>query len=79
MGCIINMVGNEKFLYIDQDILYFFLDYYLGMGGLDIFKIYKKFNGCWFLIKNFCFLLNLGGDDFGLIIDYKVKKLGDLF
>lgn len=78
MGRTINTAGNEKFPYIDQDTLYFSSDHHPGMGGLDIFKTYKKSNGRWSPIKNLRPPLNSGGDDFGLIIDHNAKKSGDL-
>ena len=64
----INTIGNEKFPTLDGDTLYFSSDYRTGMGGLDIFKIYKLRNGSWSSATNLRSPVNSGGDDFGMVI-----------
>ncbi|MEZ5043405.1 MAG: OmpA family protein [Saprospiraceae bacterium] len=78
LGRTINTAGNEKFPYIDKDTLYFSSDYHPGMGGLDIFKSYNKGDNQWSPVQNLRPPINSGGDDFGLIIDEKAPKTGDL-
>lgn len=39
------------------------------MGGLDVFCIYFLNFGNWVLLINLKLLVNLGGDDFGFVVD----------
>jgi peptidoglycan-associated lipoprotein len=78
LGRTINTIGNEKFPVVDKDTLYFSSDFHKGMGGLDIFKVYRLANGSWSSAKNLEPPINSGGDDFGLMIDYTVDPEGDL-
>lgn len=70
----VNTIGNEMFPTLDGDTLYFSSDYLIGMGGLDIFKVYVMNNGAWSSPYNLKAPINSGGDDFGLILDHSVPK-----
>ncbi len=70
----INTIGNEQFPVVDGDTLYFSSDFHTGMGGLDIFKVYRRSNGSWTSPYNMKAPINSGGDDFGLVIDYDAPK-----
>lgn len=64
----INTQGNEQFPYLDGDTLYFASDGHVGMGGLDIYKVYKMQNGSYSSPQNLKPPLNSGADDFGYTI-----------
>lgn len=66
----VNTTGNEKFPAIDGDTLYFSSDHHPGMGGLDIFKVYRLDNGAWSSPVNLKAPINSGFDDFGWVVDY---------
>lgn len=68
LGRSVNSPGNEKFPTIDGDTLYFSSDHHTGMGGLDIFKVYRLRNGSWSSPYNLKSPINSGGDDFGLVV-----------
>ncbi|MCB9283960.1 MAG: OmpA family protein [Lewinellaceae bacterium] len=68
MSRAINTPGNEQFPYFDGDTLYFASDGHPGMGGLDIFKIFKMSNGNWSSPYNLKPPINSGADDFGFCI-----------
>ena len=65
----INTSGNEKFPFIDADTLYFSSDAHTGMGGLDIFRVYKTSPTSWSSPINLQAPINSGADDFGFVID----------
>lgn len=65
----INTTGNEKFPFIDADTLYFSSDAISGMGGLDIFRVYKTTPTTWSSPVNLMAPINSGADDFGFFID----------
>jgi outer membrane protein OmpA-like peptidoglycan-associated protein len=68
MSRAINTPGNEQFPSLDGDTLYFASDGHLGMGGLDVFKIFKMRNGNWSSPYNLKPPVNSGADDFGFCI-----------
>lgn len=68
MGSKINTAGNDVYPFLDKDTLYFSSDGQPGMGGLDIFRTYKKFQR-WQWPQNLRAPINSGGDDFGFILD----------
>lgn len=68
MSRAINTPGNEQFPYLDADTLYFASDGHTGMGGLDLFKIFKMSNGNWSSPYNLKPPVNSGNDDFGFCI-----------
>ena len=74
----INTTGNERFPFIDNDTLYFSSDFHTGMGGLDIFKVYKLNATNWSSAYNLKGPINSGNDDFGFVIDYKAQKDKDV-
>lgn len=65
----INTTGNEKFPFIQADTLYFSSDGLSGMGGLDIYKVYKINATAWSSPINLQSPINSGADDFGFTID----------
>jgi len=69
----INTTGNEKFPFIQADTLYFSSDGITGMGGLDIFKIYKLNSTSWSTPINLQAPINSGADDFGFCVDKSFK------
>ncbi len=69
----INSPGNEKFPTTDVDTLYFSSDYWPGMGGYDIFKVYLNPDGSWSQPENLGAPINSGGDDFSFIVDRVAK------
>ncbi len=69
----INTTGNEKFPFIQADTLYFSSDGHSGMGGLDVFKIYKINATAWSTAINLQAPINSGQDDFGFCIDKSFK------
>ncbi|MEL6669529.1 MAG: OmpA family protein, partial [Bacteroidota bacterium] len=69
----INSEGNEQFPYLQEDTLYFSSDGLVGMGGLDIFKVYPLENGRWSTAKNLKSPINSGGDDFGFTVSQELN------
>ncbi len=69
----INSQGNEKFPVTDGDTLYFSSDFWPGMGGYDIFKVFLKADGTWSQPENMGYPVNSGGDDFSFVIDKQAK------
>ncbi|MEM6319437.1 MAG: OmpA family protein [Bacteroidota bacterium] len=67
----VNTIGNELFPTIDGDTLYFSSDFHAGMGGLDIFRVYKRDNGEWSSPFNLKAPINSGADDFNYLVDYR--------
>lgn len=65
----INTSGNERFPYAIADTLYFASDGLSGMGGLDIFKVYKSDKNSWTPPVNLQAPVNSGSDDFGFVTD----------
>ncbi len=70
----INTQGDEKFPSVDQDTFYFSSDYHAGLGGLDIFSIYKMKNGRWSSPQNLKPPVNSSEDDFGFVVNTLAKK-----
>ena len=64
----INTPGNEQFPSLDGDTLYFASDGHPGMGGLDIFKIFRMSDDNWSSPYNLKPPVNSGADDFGFAI-----------
>ncbi|MEL6142711.1 MAG: flagellar motor protein MotB, partial [Bacteroidota bacterium] len=64
----VNTQGNEQFPFVDGDTLYFASDGHIGMGGLDIYKVYRMQNGRFSPPQNLKPPLNSGADDFGYTI-----------
>lgn len=54
--------------------MYFSSDYWLGMGGFDIFRSYLRSDGTWTVPENLGYPINSGGDDFSFIVDYNAKS-----
>lgn len=75
----INTTGNEKFPYLFRDTLYFASDGQPGMGGLDIYKVYKSGENVWNPPINLMSPMNSGYDDFGLTIDPTFKPDSRVF
>ena len=75
LGPDINSPGNEVYPYIrDNGSLYFSSDYWVGMGGLDIFQADQdKKSGKW-TVKNLQYPINSSADDFGIIFEGKTDK-----
>ena len=75
LGPGINTKGDEVFPFIHNsgDTLFFASDSYLGFGGLDIYAATKT-NGKWTQVRNMGYPLNTSGDDFGLIMQSKIKE-----
>lgn len=69
LGPKINTLGDEKFPFYLDGILYFASDGHPGMGGLDIFKSEGSPARGWGNVINMEAPLNSGSDDFGYIID----------
>ena len=67
----VNTIGHEKFPTVDADTLYFSSDFHAGMGGLDIFRVYKRDNGEWSSPFNLKAPINSGADDFNYVVDYR--------
>ena len=67
----INTIGHEKFPTVDADTLYFSSDFHASMGGLDIFRVYKRDNGEWSSPFNLKAPINSGADDFNYVVDYR--------
>lgn len=76
LGRGINTSGNEQFPYLDADTLYFSSDGHVGMGGLDIYKVYPSVNGSWSSVQNLKPPLNSGADDFGYFVDRSTTSNG---
>lgn len=74
MGRDINTQGDEKFPSVDQDTFYFSSDYHAGLGGLDIFRIYKMKNGRWSSPQNLKPPVNSSEDDFGFVVNSMAKN-----
>ena len=64
----INTIYNEKFPVLHDDTLYFSSDGHTGMGGLDIFKVYK-IGERWSKPINLKAPVNSPADDFSFIIE----------
>lgn len=75
LGPEINTPGNEVFPFIHENgDLYFSSDYYIGIGGLDIYKARKDEKGKW-TVENMKAPINSPGDDFGItFIKGEVEK-----
>jgi outer membrane protein OmpA-like peptidoglycan-associated protein len=69
----INTLGNERFPTAYNDTLFFSSDFFLGLGGLDIFKTYLRSDNSWSTPENVGIPFNSSYDDFGLIISPFVK------
>ena len=67
----VNTIGNELFPTIDGDTLYFSSDFHAGMGGLDIFRVYKREGIEWSSPFNLKAPINSGADDFNYVVDYR--------
>lgn len=65
----VNTIGDEMFPFIDNDTLYFASNQHTGMGGLDIYKSYKKEKDSWSPPFNLKAPINSGADDFGYVVD----------
>jgi len=63
----INTVGDEKFISIYKDTLYFSSDYLAGLGGLDIFNTFINSNGEFVPPIHLDYPINSGGDDIYLL------------
>jgi len=73
-GPAINTIGDEMFPFIREDgNLYFSSDYWLGMGGLDIFRAIKDETGFW-QVNNMLYPINSEKDDFGIVFDGSLEK-----
>ncbi len=78
LGRSVNTPGDEKFPFIDGDTLYFSSNRHTGMGGLDVFRVYRLNNGSWSPPYNLLPPINSGGDDFGFVIDYQAPVSGEV-
>lgn len=73
-GPSINSAGDEMFPFIREDgNLYFSSDYWLGMGGLDVFRAIRNRDGSW-SVNNMMFPINSNKDDFGIIFEGSLEK-----
>ncbi|NQU87837.1 MAG: OmpA family protein, partial [Mariniphaga sp.] len=71
LGDSINSIGNENspFIHFNGKDLYFTSDYWIGMGGKDIFFSKLKGNSNWSNPKNLGFPINSLYDEQGLVVD----------
>jgi outer membrane protein OmpA-like peptidoglycan-associated protein/tetratricopeptide (TPR) repeat protein len=76
LGPSINTEGNELFPFYqeEQGILFFASNGHIGLGGLDIFLSPDLGNGEFVKVLNAGTPMNTRFDDFGLIIDEKMRK-----
>jgi peptidoglycan-associated lipoprotein len=72
LGRNINTEKNDMFPSVDADTLYFASEGHTGMGGLDVFKVYRAGNGQWTPPYNLKAPINSGGDDFALVVDQRI-------
>lgn len=74
----INSPQDEKFPVIEGDTLYFASSGHTGMGGLDIFRSYKLQNNSWSPAYNLKAPVNSASDDFGYVVDKRVRPGDDI-
>jgi len=76
LGENVNTEGNEMFPFFqeDQKILFFASNGQMGLGGLDIFISPDYGEGEFLNVLNAGTPLNTKADDFGLIVDEKMRK-----
>lgn len=76
LGGAINTSGNEVFPFFQEEngMLFFASNGHLGLGGLDLFLSPDQGNGTYKKVLNAGTPLNTRFDDFGLIIDQKMKN-----
>lgn len=68
LGLVVNFLGNELMFFFDDVNLFFFFDWYYGLGGLDVFCLQQE-NGCWIQIFYMGVVINLFCDDYGYVFD----------
>lgn len=74
----INSEKDEKFPFMHGDTLYFASTGHTGMGGLDIFRSVKTKEDAWSPIINLKAPINSGWDDFGYVVNQKLKPSGNI-
>jgi outer membrane protein OmpA-like peptidoglycan-associated protein len=74
LGRSINTEANDVFPFVQQDTLYFSSEGHTGMGGLDIFRVYRIGKDAWSAPQNLKPPLNSGQDDFGFVLDTAPSK-----
>ncbi len=76
LGDSINSKGDETspFIHSDNSTLYFASDYFLGLGGFDLFISRKNENGDWGWAKNLGYPINTSRDERGLIVNSKGNR-----
>ena len=76
LGDSINTPGNEMspFIHSDGKTLYFASDYWLGMGGYDIFYSRQKNDSVWSKPQNIGYPINSFKDEQGLVVDASGKN-----
>lgn len=75
LGTHINTEGDELFPFYheDKNMLFFTSNGHYGLGGMDIFATTLGYDGKFGKINNFGTPLNSQYDDFGFIVDSKMK------
>jgi len=76
LGDSVNTPGNEMspFIHSDGKTLYFASDYWLGMGGYDIFFCRQKNDSVWSKPQNIGYPINSYKDEQGLVVDASGKN-----
>jgi len=76
LGDSINTPGNEMspFIHSDGKTLYFASDYWLGMGGYDIFYSRQKNDSVWSTPQNIGYPINSYKDEQGLVVEASGKN-----
>ncbi len=69
LGQRINTPKDEVYPTLFKDTLFYSSDGLGGMGGLDLFKVFRKSNGKWSSPRNIGYPFNSGGDDICAIKD----------
>lgn len=74
LGEPINTEGKEVYPYVHPDgTLYFSSNGHLGMGGLDIFKVFPDDEGR-IQIENMKYPINSPSDDFGIVFEQDIER-----
>ncbi|MES2621721.1 MAG: OmpA family protein, partial [Bacteroidota bacterium] len=74
LGNAINTPGREMFPFIEDNLkLYFSSDSRVGLGGLDIYSVFRS-NENWIYLTNLGAPVNTTSDDYGYVSDVSGKK-----
>lgn len=71
LGPRVNTSGQEDspFMHYDLQTLYFSSDGWAGMGGLDLFKVTRNYDGQWAEAVNLGYPINTHADESGLVLN----------